>query len=581
MSDNNLNNQSAASQGFPSGSSSTDPASAHEQPADQSQEQAAVVDAKETKASRNRIRADNLKATFGSGPGRLGLIAAAVVVVVFGALAASNFRETKIHADNSKVDSPTTPPNRVSTNAVTPEEAARRSAQSKLEAEEAHAKGQNYEPGFDYNIADKNRQAIPTDSAAFGGFAGGQSTAGGQAGSMTNSDGSPVLGAPEISSSSNSNSAGRFQGQGQQNKTPQQLQKEQQDQLRRDQEMQRATDRLAQEQRQAEAARDKYTEAMTAQILTQVGGLFNSQGTDSLNSIGSYSQSTYYRDPNQASGGSATERVLTASRNAAASKPVIKAGNTMYATLDSEANTDDGSTILATVRSGKWKGSKLIGQSTMGNNNVSYMFNLMAPQDNRSTMRIRAIALREDNAKTGMAENIDHHTLSRYSALAAAAILQGAGRVYQQPIGTTTITNGSTTTTVEQPRDRQVIGSAVGELGMSLGQEIRRRGFNQPSTYSTPAETGFTLYFLEDVIPMNANAEAEALQQAPLAPQVPQMPQMPQMPQAIPGFPGPMGQGGAYGFPQSNYGVPPYGYQQGQGNYDSNMPRNRGPMSGF
>ena len=36
---------------------------------------------------------------------------------------------------------------------------------------------------------------------------------------------------------------------------------------------------------------------------------------------------------------------------------------------------------------------------------------------------------------------------------------------------------------------------------MAVGAEIRRRGFNQPSTYSTPAETGFILYFLEDVLP--------------------------------------------------------------------------------
>ena len=436
-------------------------------------------------AARRKADADvkrrNLMATFGSGPGKLALIAVAVIVVVFGALGISNLRNPPTVSSKAQVDSPTSPANRVTTSTVTPEEAARRAEQSRKEAEAAQSAGSSYQPGFDYNIGDANKQQRPENTAKFSGF--------------------ETRDEESTRAQVQNGSARTMQPQGQAGGAhPQQLTPQQQaEQQRREQEMQRATDKLATEQKTAEGERDKYVDSVSQEIVKQIGGMFASQGNDSLNNLGSYSQTTYYTAPARDS--AAADRAVAAHQRAAARKAIIKAGSTAYATLDSEANTDDGRTVLATVRSGKWKGAKLIGQIEQAYNNMSLTFTTMAPQDERGTMRVRAVALREVDAKLGMAEKIDHHTLSRYSALAAAALLQGAGRVYQQPIGTTVATNGGIVTTTEPPRDRQVIGSAVGEMGMAIGSEIRRRGFNQPSTYSTPAETGFILYFLEDVLP--------------------------------------------------------------------------------
>lgn len=522
MSDNNQSNSSAENvaedQGF-----SPEPS-------------AAPTSASASRKADADVRRRNLRATFGSGPGKLGLIAAAVVIAVFGVLAVTNMRDAPVVASKAQVDAPTSPPNRVSTNAVTPEEAARRAEQSRKEAEAVQAQGGSYQPGFDYNIGASAKQGAPESNAKFAGF---DTPDEQSARAQAQANSGRVLQTQALPSGTPA----------QQQQTPQQ----QAEQQRRDQEMQRAAAKLEVDQKQAEGERDKYVESITADIVKQIGGMFASQGNESLNNLGAYSQTTYYTAPARNAAGAGSSSFRNASR-----KPTIKAGSTMYATLDSEANTDDGRTVLATVRSGPWKGAKLIGLIEQSYNNISLSFSTLAPQDERSTIRIRAVALREEDAKLGMAEKIDHHTLSRYTALGAAALLQGAGRVYQQPVGTTVSTPGGIVTTNEMPRDRQVIGSAIGELGTSVGAEIRRRGFNQPSTYSTPAQTGFMLYFLEDVVPANPEDQQQQQQQPQQAQQHPTQ-QTAAVSAPAPAA-APQGGQGTY---NPGYGTTPYGYAPG------------------
>lgn len=504
-------------------------------------------------AGARRSRADedlkrrNLRATFGSGPGKLALIAVAVVVVVFGAIGLGSMRKAETAASQSKVDAPASPEHVVTTNAVTAEEAARRAEQSRREAQDVQAQGGSYQPGFDYNVSPKAGEKAPPEQAQFSGF--------------------------DTPAETARRAAAGAGGLGQDGGVPQNQASAsaQADQQRREQDAQRLADKMAAEQKAAEGDRDKYVDQITQEVVKQIGGMFSSQGADSLNSLGSYTQTSYYPAVSRDKEEAAAARAVSAHQRAQARKVAIKAGSTMYAMLDSEVNTDDGRTVLATIRSGAWKGAKLIGMIEQAQNNISLSFTTLAPQDERPTMRVRAVALRESDAKLGMAEKIDHHTFSRYTALAAAALLQGAGRVYQQPIGTTVVTNGGIVTTNQQPSDRQVIGSAVGELGNSIGAEIRRRGFNQPSTYSTPAEKGFILYFLDDVAPNAAEDGPQQPQpqqaqgqggQAQLTPAMANAPtQMPSMPFPQGGFnPNAAGAGGG-----APYGGAPYGYAPGYG----------------
>lgn len=504
---------------------------------------AAPATAARTKGERDEQMRRNLRATFGSGPGKLALIAVGVVLVLFAVFALSGLRGGQQVASDARVDAPTTPPNRVSTNPVTPEEAARRAAVAKAEAEKAQETGQSYQPGFDYNIGPRSGASAPAP-AQFPNFAGAEQ------------------GASAASPARNIGQTGQSNPQRQ----------NQQDEARAQAEMARAAEKLDTEVKQAEAERDKYVQGIKDEIVKQIGGMFASEGGVSLNNVGSFSQVRYYTPPAQAAtqGQAGAGAMMGATQ---ARRPIIKAGTTMYATLDSEANTDDGRLTLATIRGGPWNGAKIIGQIEQGYDNISLVFTSLAPQDERPTMRVRAVALREVDAKVGMAETIDHHTFSRYTALAAAAILSGAGRVYQQPVGTTVVTPGGIVTQTEEPTNRRVIGSAVGELGASLGSEIRRRGFNRPSTYATPAEQGFVLYFLEDVAPTGGagnqagmpypSLPVSAVGGAPVAPTQPMTPYFPSVTGAIPqGVPAPFPAGtpGVSVVPTPMpYGVQPYG----------------------
>ena len=525
--------------------------------------------AKANRKADAEVKRRNLAATFGSGPGKLALIAVVVVVVVFGAIAASNLRKAPVVASKAQVDSPTSPPNKVTTSAVTPEEAARRAEQSRREATEVQNSGGSYQPGFDYNVGASAKQTAPGESAKFSGF----DTPDEAAAARAQANGSARV----IPTNSPTGTTPL-----QQQQTPQQ----QAEQQRRDQEMQRAATKLETDQKQAEGDRDKYVDSVSQEIVKQIGGMFSSQGSDSLNNLGAYTQSTYYTAPARNGAAGAGASAIRASLR----KPTIKAGSSMYATLDSEANTDDGRTVLATIRNGPWKGAKLIGSIEQNYDNIALTFTTLAPQDERNTMRIRAVALREQDAKLGMAEKIDHHTLSRYTALGAAAILQGAGRVYQQPVGTTISTPNGIIQTNEMPRDRQVIGSAIGELGTSVGAEIRRRGFNQPSTYSTPAQTGFLLYFLEDVLPTNGDEllpqQQQQQQQQPMHQvqlQQPQNAQATAVSAPATAVAAPQAGQGTY---NPGYGATPYGYAPGgvggasiQSQGSGNESRNRGPLN--
>lgn len=282
--------------------------------------------------------------------------------------------------------------------------------------------------------------------------------------------------------------------------------------------------RLAQDERQAnqkfeqslkraQADRDKFVANVRKQALNEAMALISGTGSGrgGVNALGSYSSISYYPEETDTSqtahhAGSNGLDSSEFNEHEGHRKTLIKTGNMLYATLDSEVNTDDGNLVFATIRGGTWDGAKILGKVEQGNENIRLHFTTLAPQDERPTMKIDAVALREEDAKQGMAEEINHHILSRYSALAVSSLLAGYGRAYEQGAGRTIYSGNNVITQREKPTEREVYGSAVGEMGQAMASEIRR-GFNRPSTYSTPANQGFGLYFLADMVEGDANGD--------------------------------------------------------------------------
>lgn len=428
----------------------------------------------------------NLRAVFGSGVGKVSLIAAGLVVLALGALAYNGMSSKNAPAGKaSTVDVPNAPQPEVSIDPISPAEAERRAQRSSLEAEQAAERGMSYQPGFDPNIVQSTGRDLARGQSA-------QFNVPGQPYNDGNQRPPEIYvgaGQPPRDAVPVSQQAGAANAQSQ-------------EQERR---------RLEEELKKAEEQRDKYVSELRSETLKSIKQLMGeSESAKGFAEKSSFSTVSYYptervasgmtgpavrtakddKDPNAIEAVGDTDRPL-----------LIKTGTIMYATLDAEVNTDDGGDVLATIRGGKWNGAKLIGKIEQAPDNIRVKFTILAPpvNDPRPTMRISAVALREDDAKQGIAETKDHHTMERYFALGAASLLSGYGRAYQQTAGTTVISpSGVVAQTTTEPSTKQVIGSSVGEMGTAIAGEVRR-GFNRPATYATPANKGFGLFFLQDV----------------------------------------------------------------------------------
>ncbi|MDH2183812.1 type IV secretion protein DotG [Pseudomonas sp. GD03651] len=429
----------------------------------------------------------NLHAVFGSGVGKVSLIAAGLVVLALGALAYNGMTSKDEPVGKaSTVDVPRAPQPEVSVDPISAAEAERRNQRSSLEAEQAAERGMSYQPGFDPNIVQSTgRDAARGQNAQF--------NVPGQPYNDASMQPPPIY----VGAGQPPREAAQNQRAGASN-----AQSDEQERLR-----------LEEQLKKAEQQRDLYVNELKAETLKSIKQLMGeSESAKGFAEKSSFSTVSYY--PTERAGSSERDGVLRAGNDKNKKDPndieavgdtdrelLIKTGTIMYATLDAEVNTDDGGDVLATIRGGKWNGSKLIGKIEQAPDNIRVKFTILAPpvNDSRPTMRISAVALREDDAKQGIAETKDHHTMKRYFALGAASLLSGYGRAYQQTAGTTIISpSGVVAQTTTEPSTKQVIGSSVGEMGTAIASEVRR-GFNRPATYATPANKGFGLFFLQDV----------------------------------------------------------------------------------
>ncbi|HDS1733939.1 MULTISPECIES: DotG/IcmE/VirB10 family protein [Pseudomonas] len=431
----------------------------------------------------------NLQAVFGSGVGKVSLIAAGVVVVALGAMAYNGMTsKDEPVGKTAQVDVPRAPQPEVSVDPISAAEAERRNQRSSLEAQQAAERGMSYQPGFDPNIVVSTGRDHALDETV-------QFNVPGQPYNTASQQPPIYVGAGQPPRDAAAGTQGARQQGGAAN-----AQADEQERRR-----------LEEELKKAQQERDAYVTELKSETLKSIKQLMGeSESAKGFAEKSSFSTVSYYpaeRSVANDSGGAARTAKTEKDRNGIEAvgdtdrAMLIKTGTIMYATLDAEVNTDDGGDVLATIRGGKWNGSKLIGKIEQAPDNIRVKFTILAPpvNDTRPTMRISAVALREDDAKQGIAETKDHHTMERYFALGAASLLSGYGRAYQQTAGTTVISpSGVVAQTTTEPSSKQVIGMSVGEMGTSIASEVRR-GFNRPATYATPANKGFGLFFLQDV----------------------------------------------------------------------------------
>ena len=432
----------------------------------------------------------NFNSVFGHGIGKAGLIIAGLFVLIAGAFAMRGLNSSKEpEFKSAQVDVPVAPRPEVSVEPLDPKEAERRAQLSAIEADAAKQRGQTYQPGFDPVIA--------RDTGANGAQA--ALNIPGQPGATPPV---PPAAAPMQVALPAANTA----------ETAQQNQALQQEEQRR----------LAELEKQR-SERDKYIAAVRGGVTEQAGEMLQGKGKEAgFGGRGIYSTVSYMppvRQPQAQSPGGAVPAAGAAQNAAPAAaapagtpaaagvdggkglkkKTLFKAGSTAFATLDAEVNTDDGGDVFATMHGGKFDGARLIGKIEQAPRNIRLRFNVLAPQDDRPTLEINAVAIREEDAKQGVAETIDNHTLSRYTALLAGSLLAGVGRAAAEPQGDTfVLPNGQVVVSQPELTNKRITMFALGEVGTNAGAEVRKN-FSQPPTYITPANKGIGVIFLTDV----------------------------------------------------------------------------------
>ncbi len=452
------------------------------------------------KANKGAELKANFASVFGHGIGKFALIAAVLVVVVLVAFAMRGFNSKPAAGkDTAQVDVPGAPAAKVNIDPIDEREAQRRAEITAKEAEAASRKGQTYQPDFNpavvanqapqqgqpgytqpqLNVADA-QQARPGQPPVPPGTQPGQAPAPQQV---------PIT-VPAGQSSANGGAGVPNGQQAQQQANAQQQEEQRRQQAERDKQL---------------AARDKYVDQLRGGVKDQVEELLGGKGKEGgIRGAGAYSIVSYLpKQQAPASGAAAAaggDLSITPSTPSANKKPpIFKAGKAIFATLDSEVNTDDGGEVFATVHGGKYDGAKLIGKIEQAPRNIRLRFSILSPQDDRSSLTINAIAIREQDAKQGVAETIDNHTLERYTALFAGSILSGIGKAAMQPQGDTIVLpNGQVIVSQPELTNKRIAMYALGEVGINAGAEVRK-SFSQPPTYITPANKGIGVIFLTDV----------------------------------------------------------------------------------
>ena len=200
---------------------------------------------------------------------------------------------------------------------------------------------------------------------------------------------------------------------------------------------------------------------------------------------------------------------LTHNRNAddanVPEKALVKAGDVLFAVLDTAVNTDQPGPILATIVAGNLKGTKLIGSFNLPGNSDKMVinFNMMSIPGTSGTTSITAYAIDPNTGRTALASRSDHHYLLRYGSLFASHFLEGFGNAFQSANTTVQIggTGGVSNTTISNGVGRSVLENAViglATVGKSWGR-VAQEQFSTPTTVELFSGTGLGILFMQNV----------------------------------------------------------------------------------
>lgn len=196
-----------------------------------------------------------------------------------------------------------------------------------------------------------------------------------------------------------------------------------------------------------------------------------------------------------------------ASAVSSAAMIAARTGDVAYAILDRGFNSmDPQAPIFATIMDlrdngqvGPLHGSRVMGQITYSKTQAAVTFNTLVMPSGYQ-VGIKGLGITETDGRTGIAANVDEHTLERYSGLLVSGLIQGAGQVGQQLVQNNqgyVVTSAGTYVSNSQPTTLLEAGlAALQPVGNALASAAAQQ-FNKPATISSPQAMGLGIVFLQ------------------------------------------------------------------------------------
>ncbi len=184
---------------------------------------------------------------------------------------------------------------------------------------------------------------------------------------------------------------------------------------------------------------------------------------------------------------------------------IVKAGEIMFAVLDTSINTDEKDTpIMARIVGGPYKGGKLIGRFALVDKRVLLQFNLLNLPNRSQSITINAVAIDPNTARTAMSGEVNNHYVLRYGTLFASAFLSGVSTAIQNSGSTTENTVLGPVVVHASLNATQSALVGLGQVGNQLAS-VMGQNFNMPPTVKIPGGTGMGLLFMSDTTIPSAN----------------------------------------------------------------------------
>jgi hypothetical protein len=154
-----------------------------------------------------------------------------------------------------------------------------------------------------------------------------------------------------------------------------------------------------------------------------------------------------------------------------------------YGLLRVYISSDEPGPIVVQIKDGALDGARLIGRFHRADEKVVIQFDRMTFRG--AWYAVEAVAIDPENGRLGLATAVDRRTVTRWAALLGSAVLQGAQRAYLSQGTQNSYLWGQTTT--REFDDREILGSALGEIGARTRQAAHQYFNRPPTVYVDPA----------------------------------------------------------------------------------------------